>query len=129
MSLEDDFKQNAKEGPGDSSDFLPSSAKRYNTGKPRMGLLPADALEEMAGVLTMGADKYGENNWRKGLPFIEVVDSLERHVSWFKKGHDLDDESGYHHMAHVMCNAAFLIQYLKDELYHLDDRYRKEENK
>lgn len=104
---------------------MQESADRFNEGKPRMGLLPADPLLEMARVLTMGADKYGDHNWRKGLKYLSVLDSMERHIAAFKKGQDHDEESNLHHMAHVMCNAAFIIQYHVDGMGPtFDDRYK-----
>jgi len=39
--------------------------KRFNAGKTRHDLTPAFAQEEYAKVLTMGAAKYGDNNWQK----------------------------------------------------------------
>ena len=104
---------------------MAESADRFNEGKPRMGLNPAEPLMEMAWVLTGGAVKYGDHNWRKGLSYTSVLDSMERHIAAFKKGQDNDEESSYHHMAHVMCNAAFLIQYHVDGMgATFDDRYK-----
>lgn len=99
------------------------AADRFNVGKPRMGLLPAWPMLQMAEVLTFGAQKYDAHNWRKGLPYLGLVDSLSRHVAAFTMGEDFDPESGIHHMAHAMCNAAFAIQYQKDGLVGFDDRY------
>ena len=86
-------------------------AKRYNEGKVRLGLIPPFAIEEIGKVFTMGAEKYGAHNWMKGLPYTEVLDSIERHINEFKKGHDKDKESELQHMAHVAVNAIFLIEY------------------
>ena len=96
-------------------------AKRFNKGKVRLGLIPPYATEEIGKVFTMGAEKYGAFNWMKGLPYMEVVDSMERHINEFKKGHDKDSESGLHHMAHVAVNAMFILEYANMQLK-LDDR-------
>uniref|UniRef100_UPI001E4FF338 dATP/dGTP diphosphohydrolase domain-containing protein n=1 Tax=Acetomicrobium sp. S15 = DSM 107314 TaxID=2529858 RepID=UPI001E4FF338 len=33
----------------------------------RYDLIPSDALRELAKVYTVGAEKYGERNWEKGM--------------------------------------------------------------
>lgn len=98
-------------------------ASHLDSNKPRMELLPAAALTEWARAMTFGATKYGDHNWRKGMAWTRVLGSLSRHLTSFMAGEDRDPESGVNHMAHVMCNAAFLLHY---EKHHpeLDDRYR-----
>lgn len=85
--------------------------KRFNEGKTRFDLVPSYAQEQYAKVLTMGANKYGDHNWQKGISWSKVIASLERHVKAIKRGEDFDHESGLLHSAHVMCNAAFLSEY------------------
>jgi len=98
--------------------------KRFNNGKPRYDLIPTFAQEQYARVLTMGAEKYGDDNWRKGMDWKKVIASLERHVYAIKRGEDFDVESGLLHAAHVMCNAAFLAEYYK--IYPQgDDRFHR----
>lgn len=84
---------------------------RYNTGKLRYDLIPAFAQQQYARVLTKGAEKYAERNWEKGMSWSSVLASLKRHIAAFELGEDFDKESGLHHMAHVMCNAAFITEY------------------
>ena len=99
---------------------------RYNTGKPRLGLLPAFAMRCLARVLTKGAAKYtvkdeqtgeikvdGSNNWRGGMPWMDVIDSAERHINAWKSGEDYDPETGELHLSHGLCNLAFLVEYYK----------------
>ena len=87
--------------------------KRFNAGKTRHDLVPAFAQEEYAKVLTMGANKYGDNNWQKGMKWSKVIASLKRHIAAIESGEDYDKESNLLHAAHVMCNAAFLTEYYK----------------
>jgi len=105
------------------------TAVRYNIGKPKLSLIDPYFQEQLGKVLTMGAEKYNSNDWRRGMPWTEVLDSLERHVLKFKSEDfdDLDEESGIQHMAHVACNAMFLIWYFKNRK-EFDDRYKKEVN-
>jgi hypothetical protein len=84
---------------------------RYNQGKTRYDLLPAISIDELARVLTRGAEKYAERNWEKGMKWTTVLASLERHLYAIKRGEDYDPESGLLHSAHVMCNAMFLTEY------------------
>jgi hypothetical protein len=101
-------------------------ATHFDTNKPRMELLPASALTEWARAMTFGARKYGDHNWRKGMAWTRVLGSLSRHLTAFMAGENQDAESGVNHMAHVMCNAAFLLHY---EQHHteFDDRYKSPE--
>jgi len=95
--------------------------ERYNNGKPMLSLIPAYAMEEVAKVLTYGATKYSKNNWLKGRPWMEFVDSLERHLQAWKRGEDIDEESGCLHAAHLACNALMLVELIKIRP-DLDDR-------
>jgi Domain of unknown function (DUF5664) len=96
-------------------------AKRFNSGKTRFSLIPVKAEEAESKVWTMGAEKYGERNWEKGLPFLSVIDSMLRHIKAYQKGETIDSESGQPHMAHIRCNAAMLIEY-QETHPELDDR-------
>jgi len=87
------------------------TGKRFNSGKTRHGLVPSFAQEQYAKVLTIGAEKYGDRNWQNGMNWSKVLDSLKRHIIAFENGIDYDHETGCLHMAHVMCNAAFLTEY------------------
>ena len=42
-----------------------SEGRKFDGEKPRMYLLPPKAIQEVAKVLTFGAQKYDEDNWKK----------------------------------------------------------------
>ena len=86
---------------------------RFNDGKLRYDLLEPYAVEQLAKIFTMGAKKYAPNNWLKGMPWMDVIASLERHLAEFKKGVDFDEESKLLHMAHVAWNAMAIVSYYK----------------
>ena len=86
---------------------------RFNEGKTRHDLVPAFAQEQYAKVLTNGAEKYAQRNWERGMPWSKVISSLKRHTQAWERGEDFDPETGIYHMAHVMCNAAFLVEYYR----------------
>lgn len=86
---------------------------RKNDGKIRHDLITAFAQEQLAKVLTFGANKYEERNWERGMLWSKVLASLERHLQAVKSGEDYDPETGELHSAHIMCNAMFLTEYYK----------------
>jgi hypothetical protein len=88
---------------------VPTRGLRYNKGKRRFDLIPPDALAVLADVLTVGSEKYAERNWEAGMPYKDALGSLERHLQAWKAGEDNDPESGLPHLAHVMCNAMFIL--------------------
>ena len=94
--------------------------RKFDGGKLEYGLLPPYALEETVKVLTFGAQKYERNNWIhvEDAP-RRYFDALQRHLSAWKKGEQVDPESGLHHLAHAMCCLMFL--YERDVIYNDKD--------
>ena len=86
---------------------------RYNKNKIRFDLLEPYAIEQLAKVFTKGAEKYEPNNWLKGMPWMDVVASLKRHLNEFEQGVDFDEETNLYHMAHVAWNAMAIVSYYK----------------
>ena len=84
---------------------------KYDNGKPEYGLLPPFALEEVAKVLTFGAQKYDRENWKK-VDELErrYFDAAQRHLWAIKRGEDHDPESGLHHLAHAATCLLFLLE-------------------
>ena len=87
------------------------TADRYNSGKIRFDLIPTEGLIELARAYTMGSYKYTDENWRKGLPYTNVIASLERHWNLWKSGVSVDKDTGCHHLALVCWNAMTLLVY------------------
>lgn len=89
-----------------------SEGKKYDAGKLRYDLLDTPALKALVEVITFGAAKYGPNNWR-GLEDAEsrYYAALMRHLEAWRAGEAIDPESGLHHVAHVCCNAHFLLAF------------------
>jgi len=89
------------------------TGRKDDAGKPRMGLVPFDALVEVAKVLTYGTQKYAPDNWKK-VPDAagRYTDALLRHFAAWQGGEVFDPEAGdvkIRHIAQVACNALFLI--------------------
>ena len=84
---------------------------KHDQLKPRYDLLPAVAIDELAKVLTFGAEKYAPNSWRN-VPDAKnrYRAALLRHTFAIQRGEMVDEESGLPHSAMAMCNAAFLVE-------------------
>lgn len=83
---------------------------KFDSEKPRMGLLPPRALESVARVLTFGAKKYAPDNWK----YVEngksrYADASLRHITAYLKGEDHDPETGIHHLSHAICCLMFIV--------------------
>lgn len=98
---------------GKTRAFVSGSIRDSAEGKPRMELLPFDLLERVAVWYALGAEKYGDNNWRKGQQQSAVLGSLLRHISKYMRG--MTDED---HLAAIVWNALCLMNV---ETYHKDN--------
>jgi len=103
----------AQEAALEDATVKPKTGLRYDADKVRHDLLPPNAINELAKVLTFGAKKYAPNNWMKGMAWSRIIGPLKRHLNAIERGEDYDPETGLLHSAHVMCNAAFLTEYYK----------------
>lgn len=109
------------------SDSKPAALK-FDGEKPRVDLLPAYSLEEIAKVLTFGAEKYDSWNWTNGFKWSRLLGAALRHLFAFMRGQDKDPESGLSHLAHLGCCVVFLLWHEKYKK-NLDDRFIDEEFK
>jgi hypothetical protein len=100
---------------------------KKDSGKPRLSLVPGEALAAAARALGFGAAKYSDFNYRKGLDHRRIIDALLRHVSLYLEGEDKDPESGLSHVDHILANACMLA-WMTAHRPDLDDRYKKEPN-
>ena len=82
---------------------------RRNSGKPAFSLVPFHLLAGCCRVFMGGKLKYAPWNWAKGSPWSSAFESLLRHLfAWWYLREDCDEESGEHHLDHVIANALFL---------------------
>lgn len=79
----------------------------------------------VAEVMTHSAltGKYPRENWRKGLPWHEVYDKVQRHLTdwWDRKSKD--PETGLSALKHAACDLMFLIEYEEKGIGN-DDRFK-----
>lgn len=87
----------------------------------RGSLAPPNALLELFAHYDKGSVKYGDHNWRGGMPWSWNYDALMRHLLAFWNGEDIDAETGSKHITAVAWHAIALSTYM-DEHPELDDR-------
>ena len=66
-------------------------------------------LEEMTVAMEYGEQKYGRNNWKKGMEWSRLVDAAQRHGLAIVRGEDIDAESGNRHVAHMLASIHMLL--------------------
>lgn len=101
---------------------------KHDSDKPRFDLIPADALEEVAKVYTVGAKKYGDRNWEKGLFYGRLCGALLRHIYAWWRGEKKDKENKCHHLSSVVFCALALLHYELNfsKFSKFDDRNKNE---
>lgn len=105
-----------------ASPLLPEGAK-FDQGKVRYDLIPAEPLEALAQVYTFGANKYADENWRKGISWKRIFSAIMRHLWAFWRGEELDPETGLPHPAHAAFGCFALIEYMRYRR-DFDDRHK-----
>lgn len=100
-----------------------SAGKKYDSDKIRWDLVPFGALESVAKIITFGAKKYGENNWKTLENFEDrYFAAFMRHIMSWRQGEEADPESGEPHLAHAMCNLLFLLDGGEKTKYEVSSR-------
>lgn len=88
----------------------PNEAK-FDSGKPKITLVPRQIIWDIAEVREYGNKKYGSpDNWKNVEP-ERYRDALCRHfLKYLDDPKSLDKESGIKHLKHMACNIAFLCE-------------------
>ena len=91
--------------------LLKDLGRKFDSEKPKMYLLPPKATVEVAKVLTFGAAKYDEENWRY------LADAQKRysggalrHIFSHLDGELKDPETNCSHLAHAICCLMFKLE-------------------
>ena len=87
---------------------------KHDIGKIKYDLVPIDAYEGLAKVLTFGALKYAPGDWKNVTPKSRYHAAAMRHIiahlKWEEEGNEglaLDEESGLPHLDHALTNLVF----------------------
>lgn len=86
---------------------------KYDKDKARYDLIPPHVLDALADVYTMGAVKYADRNWEKGMAWGRIFSAINRHLWAFWSGEDIDKESGLPHTVHAAWGCFALTEYLR----------------
>ena len=100
-----------------------SEGKKFDSEKPDWSLIRMKQIEGLAQVLTYGAKKYDRHNWSKVKPYRYFA-ALQRHITAWQSGEDVDEESGLNHLHHAMANIYFLLEHERN-----GNRYKFQEEK
>ncbi|MCC6591620.1 MAG: hypothetical protein IT168_33345 [Bryobacterales bacterium] len=101
---------------GDRREFSTGAVRDMASNKERPDLVSPFAMRRVGRWLGMGAKKYGERNWEKGMPSSVFYASLMRHaLKWAMGWRDED------HMAAVIFNAQAIIHFEELGRTDLDD--------
>lgn len=79
--------------------------------KPRWELLPIEEIEEIANVMTLGAEKYGAFSWQYVTPRDRYLGAAYRHLAKWMRGEKIDKEFGTPTLAHACCCLLFLMHF------------------
>lgn len=94
----------------------------------RHDLLPRTALDVASEVYAFGAIKYADHNWRKRYEWSKSYAALQRHLTAWWDGEDVDSESGLSHLGHAMFHAFALATWEREDgsgvENQMDDRWR-----
>jgi hypothetical protein len=78
---------------GQRQEFSTGARRDIQAGKGRFDLIPSLPIRRLAMIYEAGAVKYGDNNWRKGMPLSRYLDSAERHLNCLKAGEKTEDHA------------------------------------
>lgn len=103
-----------------------TEGRKDDAGKLRYDLMPPEALQELARVYTIGAAKYADRNWEKGIKYGRIYAALMRHLEAWRQGEDKDPVDGQYHLSSVLWCAAALLTFELRGQTDLDDlTYRR----
>lgn len=112
----EDFERKIDDG-GDRISYGENRAVREpSSGKGRYDLISPFAVRRLAKWYELGAQKYADRNWEKGIPFSRCVDSAKRHLDKYVMG--MTDED---HLAAAAWNIFAIMHYQELGMFELDD--------
>jgi hypothetical protein len=84
------------------------AARKLDTGKLQLHLLPPEALAAAARAFGFGASKYAPWNWAGGFSWSRLYAAQQRHMTAWWSGEETDPESGLSHLDHAMACMMML---------------------
>lgn len=100
-----------------------STAIKHDSEKVEYHHFSPIAFEEINKVLTFGAKKYNDYNWKAGFIWSRPFNACMRHLWAWWKGEDKDPETGISHLAHAACCIMMLLEFEKTKK-EMDNRFK-----
>lgn len=91
---------------GERMTYENGGMREPSTGKGAYELISPFALERIAMWYELGAHKYADRNWEKGIPFGRLIQSAIRHMIRWMKGDRSED-----HLAAVCWNVMAMMHF------------------
>jgi hypothetical protein len=108
--------------------FATGAVRDAMTGKGLPSMIPPEAIRRIALRFELGAEKYGKDNWLKGIPLSRYQDAIIRHLLAWAEGKTDEDHLGavgWNMAAAVWTEDAIKAGTLPAELDDLPFRNRK----
>lgn len=110
---------------GERTTFGDNSALREpSVGKGRPELISPFALTRISKWYELGAQKYADRNWEKGMPYSRYTGSMFRHLIAWMKGDKSED-----HLAAIAWNAMAIMHHQERNEIQWDDMPKYEDGK
>lgn len=122
---EKDYDVTLPEGYEDRQ-FKSGAQRDTGCNKLRHSLIPHEALNRVAQRYLDGAEKYGENNWMKGMSLSVYYDSAMRHMHAWWAGDENEDHgaAAVWNMLCAMWTESNADMHLADKGEVLDDKHK-----
>lgn len=101
---------------GNREDCGTGAVRDTQEGKGRFDLITPEGLFRLARWYELGANKYSDRNWERGMPITRCISSAMRHLVKYMAGYRDED-----HLAAVVWNV-FAIMHFERFMPELDDR-------
>jgi len=83
---------------------------KFDEKKPRWSLLPWAEVGDVVDVITHGAVKYEDENWKHVKPLRDrYLSAMMRHIAAWAGGERYEKDTGKSHLAHAICCGLFLM--------------------
>lgn len=88
---------------------------KSDAGKLDLTTVPPEIIKAVAAIRDYGNKKYADpENWRRVDPQKFHAAMIRHAVALWEDPWAIDPESGYPHLWHLACNAAFLCEFYKE---------------
>lgn len=91
-----------------------TEAKKFDQHKPDLTLIEHEFERGIAFVMGFGAEKYGRENYKKGMAWSRVMAAVLRHLGAVRTGELIDPESLCPHLHHAAAGLMILDYYIRN---------------